>query len=152
MRFFEAVPLDYRVNQGVPKMPQRGTQFSAAYDIFSPIDIMVRPGETALIWTDIRASFKPDEVLLINVRSSMGKHPVMLANTQGWVDSDYYGNSDNGGNIGIMLHNLADQTYVIRRGDRIAQAMFVNCLPADGGYSTAERRGGFGSTNATGDA
>ena len=77
----------------------------------------------------------------------MGKHPVMLSNTQGWIDADYYGNVTNDGNIGIRLTNLSDKVYVIRVGDRIAQGMFIKYLTADDDKGNGvERTGGIGST------
>lgn len=100
-----------------------------------------------MIWTDIKAYFEPDEALLINVRSSMGKYPIMLANTQGWIESDYADNSSNEGNIGIRLYNLSDDTYYIQKGDRIAQGMFIKYLITDDDNASAKRMGGFGSTN-----
>jgi dUTP pyrophosphatase len=87
-----------------------------------------------------------DECLIINVRSSMGGK-FMLANTQGWIDMDYYSNEGNDGNIGIFLKNISDEVQVIKRGDRIAQGAFTKDLPADNGNTDAVRIGGFGSTN-----
>ena len=99
-----------------------------------------------MIWTDVKARFGPDEALLINVRSSMGKQPVMLANTQGWIESDYYSNPDNDGNIGIRLFNLGQTPYKIERGQRFAQGMFIKYLIAENCNSDSERVGGIGST------
>ena len=77
----------------------------------------------------------------------MGKYPIIIANSQGWVESDYYSNPDNDGNLGINLFNLGTQDYVIKEGDRIAQCMFINYLVADNGNTESVRTGGFGSTN-----
>ena len=71
----------------------------------------------------------------------------MLANTSGWIDSDYYSNESNDGNIGIFLMNISDETQVIKKDDRIAQGMFIQYLVADTGNTDAARTGGFGSTN-----
>ena len=87
-------------------LPQRGSQFAIAYDLYSPEDVVIKPMEKHLIWTDVKAYFEQNEALLINVRSSMGKQPVMMANTQGWVECDYYSNPDTDGNLGINLFNL----------------------------------------------
>lgn len=76
----------------------------------------------------------------------MGKHPIMIANTQGWIDSDYYNNTENNGNIGIRLLNLSNEDYIVKEGDRIAQAMFVKYLISDNGNSDSIRRCGFGSS------
>ena len=129
------------------KLPQRGSKFAVAYDIYSPVDAVIKPMEKQLIWTDVKAYFGEDEALLINVRSSMGKQPVIIANSQGWVECDYYSNPDNDGNLGVNLFNLGTTDYVIKAGDRIAQCMFINYLTADSGNTDAQRMGGFGSTN-----
>ena len=105
-RYFELVKDKYRKSTGEVILPKRATKSSVAYDFYSPIDITIPPMTSVMIWTDIKAKFNENEALLINIRSSMGKQPVMIANTQGWIDSDYYSNSDNDGNIGIRLFNL----------------------------------------------
>ena len=145
-RYFEIVSDKYRKNEGEIILPTRATKHSIAYDFYSPVDIKINPMRSVMIWTDVKAHFNADEALLINVRSSMGKHPVMIANTQGWIESDYYSNSDNDGNIGIRLFNLGTEPYIIKRGDRIAQGMFIKYLTADNGNTDAKRTGGFGST------
>ena len=71
----------------------------------------------------------------------------MLANTQGWIDSDYYSNSSNDGNIGIFLKNISDEPYVIKKGDRVGQGMFLSFLVSDNGNTDEIRTGGFGSTD-----
>ena len=147
-RGFEIVTEEKRKHPGVEiQLPTRGSRYAVAYDIYSPIDAVIKPMEKQLIWTDVKAYFGHDEALLINVRSSMGKQPVMIANSQGWVECDYYGNPDNDGNLGVNLINLGTTDYVIKAGDRIAQCMFINYLVADSGNTDAQRMGGFGSTN-----
>ena len=63
-------------------MPKRATTGSAGYDFYSPIDVIIQPNEMVMIWTDVKAHMYYDNALLINVRSSMGKQPIMIANTQ----------------------------------------------------------------------
>lgn len=145
-RYFEIVDKIYRKTTANIKLPTRATKRSIAYDFYSPIDIIIEPMKSAMIWTDVKAKFNADEALLINVRSSMGKQPIMIANTQGWIESDYYSNLDNDGNIGIRFFNLGTEPYFIKAGDRIAQGMFVKYLTADNGNTDTERTGGFGSS------
>ena len=106
-------------------LPKRATAHSIAYDIYSPEDFTVKPGEKYMLWSNIKAQFNPDEALLVNVRSSMGKKNIMLANTQGWLESDYYNNADNEGNIGLMFYNYGTEEWKIQKNDRVAQAMFI---------------------------
>ena len=146
MRYFEVVKDEHRKNSGDIKLPTRATKGSAGYDFYSPISVDIEPMCSQMIWTDVCSKFEDDEVLLINVRSSMGKQPVMIANTQGVIDPSYYGNPDNGGNIGIRLFNLGMTIYTVHAGDRVAQGMFIKYLTTDDDNTTAARVGGYGST------
>lgn len=147
IRGFEIVTDEKRKHPKVEvQLPTRGSKHAIAYDIYSPIDTVIQPMEKELIWTDVKAYFQPGEALLINVRSSMGSHPVIMGNAQGWVECDYYNNPKNDGNLGINLLNLGKEPYAIKKGDRIAQAMFIPFLVSDNGDSEEERVGGFGST------
>lgn len=145
-RFFEVVKDEYRKNSGDIKLPTRSSEHSAGYDFYSPINITIPPHKMVMIWSDIKAHMYYDNVLLINVRSSMGKQPIMISNTQGWIDQDYYGNEDNDGNIGFRLLNLGDTPYEIKVGDRIGQGIFVRYGIVDNDNTTTKRRGGFGSS------
>jgi dUTP pyrophosphatase len=116
-----------------------------AYDFYANANYTVKPNEIVKIWSDVKAYMGDDECLILNVRSSMGGK-FMLANSQGWIDSDFYGNESNDGNIGIFLKNISNETLEIKSGDRIAQGAFFNFLVADNGNTDNERKGGFGST------
>ena len=70
-----------------------------------------------------------DEVLLILVRGSQGfKYNVRLINQVGVVDKDYYNNSGNEGHIWIGLKNEGEKDYIVNKGDRIAQGIFMKYL------------------------
>lgn len=127
------------------QLPTRGTSRAMAYDFYSPIDLEIEPNKIGKVWTDVKAYMRDNECLILNVRSSQGGK-VMLANSQGWIDSDYYSNESNDGNIGIFLKNIGDEVFVIKKGDRIAQGAFFNFLIADTGNTDSKRVGGFGST------
>ena len=146
MRHFEVVSDKYRKNNVDIKLPTRATKNSIGYDFYSPIAVDIEPMHSQMIWTDVKAIFNSNEALLINVRSSMGKQPVMISNTQGWIESDYANNPDNDGNIGFRLFNLGDTIYTVRVGDRIGQGMFIKYLTTDDDNATSTRNGGFGST------
>ena len=112
-RFFKVVSNEHRHNEGEIKLPTRATERSAGYDFYSPVDVVIEPPKSVMIWTDVKAHMYHDNLLLINVRSSMGKHPIMIANTQGWIDADYYENPGNDGNIGIRLFNLGEHQNTV---------------------------------------
>ena len=146
-RFFEVVKDEFRKNSGEIKLPTRATEHSAGYDFYSPVDVTIQPNESVLIFTDVKAHMYYDNVLMLFVRSSMGKHPVVIANGTGIIDGDYYGNSDNDGNIGFRLLNLGTTPYEIKVGDRIGQGVFIKYGTIKDDTAAGTRNGGFGSTN-----
>lgn len=146
-RFFEVVKDEFRKTEGEIKLPTRASEHSAGYDFYSPVDVTIQPNESVLVWTDVKAHMYYDNVLLIFVRSSMGKHPVIIANGTGIIDSDYYGNESTNGNIGFRLLNLGDKPYEIKVGDRIGQGVFVKYGTVKDDKASGERTGGFGSSN-----
>ena len=146
-RLFEVVKDELRKTEGKIQLPTRATEHSAGYDFYSPVDAIIQPNESVMIWTDVKASMYYDNVLMLFVRSSMGKYPVVIANGTGIVDSDYYGNADNDGNIGFRLLNLGNTPYEIKAGDRIGQGVFTKYLIVKDDNTTDKRTGGFGSSN-----
>ena len=145
-RGFKEVKKEFKKYEEETILPTRGTKHAMAYDFYSPIDLVIEPGKIGKIWTNVKSYMLSNECLILNVRSSQGGK-VMLANTSGWIDSDYYENENNDGNIGIFLLNISEEPYVIKKGDRIAQGAFFNFLVADNGNTETQRTGGFGSTN-----
>ena len=147
MRQFYVVPDKYREHLGVDiQLPQRATAHSAGYDFFSPIDVTINPGESVLIFTDIYAKMYWDNVLMLFVRSSMGKHPIVIANGTGIIDADYAENNSNFGNIGFRLLNIGKTPYEIKVGDRIGQGIFVKYGTVKNDTTKTKRNSGFGST------
>lgn len=132
-------------------LPIKATRGSACYDFVAPIDIVLQAGEKQMIWTNVKAYMLEDEVLQLFPRSSMGIKGLGLMNTVGIIDSTYYSNPKNDGNIGAMLVNNGSETIVIKAGERFIQGMFSKYLIIDGEKERedelAERIGGFGSTN-----
>lgn len=147
-RGFEIVKESMRKTEGEVKLPTRGSKNAAGYDFYAPYDIKVPPHcSTGIIPMDVKAYMEEDEVLLLFVRSSIGiKKGLVLSNGTGVIDSDYYSNGDNDGNIGAALRNTSDNTVEIKKGERIMQGVFVKYLVADNGNTKEERNGGFGST------
>jgi dUTP pyrophosphatase len=146
-RFFEVVKDEFRKNEGEIKLPTRATEHSAGYDFYSPVDVTIQPNESVLIFTDVKAHMYYDNVLVLFVRSSMGKHPVVIANGTGIIDCDYYGNESNDGNIGFRLLNHGSTPYEIKVGDRIGQGIFMKYGTVKDDSTASTRTGGFGSTN-----
>jgi dUTP pyrophosphatase len=131
-------------------LPRRGTKSSAGYDIRTPIQVTIDPGDTVLIPTGVKASIDDDKVLIIVPRSSMGiKKKCMMANTVGIIDSDYYNNPSNEGHIMIALTNTSHSTPVkLEANDRICQCIFMAYYTTDDDNSKTTREGGIGSTGS----
>lgn len=148
MRKFEIVSDKFlQYGEKEVKFPFRATKNSAGYDFFSPIDTIIAPSKTQLIWTNIKAEFNPNEVLMLHVTSKIGKNGVMMGNGTGIIDSDYYSNANNDGNLGFLLYNYGTNDYIIKKGDKIGQGVFVNFLTIDNEEKVENIRvGGFGST------
>ena len=133
-------------------LPVRKTKFSAGYDFEAAEDCIVpafKPGMApTLVKTGIKAYMQPDEMLCLYNRSSNPKKKgLILANSVGIVDKDYYGNPDNDGHIMFAFYNIKDTDTEIKKGDCIGQGIFEKYFVADGDEAMGERTGGFGSTN-----
>ena len=154
------------------KLPTRSTLHSAGYDFYAPYDVVVpslwkqvgkyllhsllhfsfnsykeaiRP---TMVRTYIKAYMGNDEVLYIYNRSSSPiKKGLILSNSVGVVDSDFYNNLDNEGNIGVAFYNFYPFDVTIEKGERICQGVFAKFLKADNDIVLNNTRsGGYGST------
>jgi dUTP pyrophosphatase len=133
--------------QAIP-LPVRATAGSAGYDFFLPEELTLAPQATARIATGIRAKMNEGWVLLMFPRSSLGfKHQLMLDNTVGVIDADYY-QAANEGHILVQLTNHSGHAVTLKAHDRFAQGVFVPFGITDQDQATAQRSGGFGSTDA----
>ena len=138
-------------NSGI-NLPVRKTRFSAGYDIEAAEDCIIpsfkKGMKPTLVKTGIKAYMLEDEVLILANRSSNpGKKGLILANSIGVVDSDYYGNPDNDGHIMFAFFNIKDEDVEIKKGDAIGQGIFQKFLTVDNDLAEGERIGGFGSTS-----
>ena len=114
------------------KLPSRDTKYAAGYDFHSLYDFIVKPGEIKKIPTGVKARMCNDEVLLLCVRSSQGfKYNIRLINQIGVIDKDYYDNPTNEGHIWIGLQNEGKEDYIVKKGDGIAQGIFMKYLLID---------------------
>ncbi len=133
-------------------LPARATSGSFGYDLATLDDHVIKARETTIIQTGMKlAADLPCErdegvAMLILPRSSLPiKYGLILPNSPGLIDADY------GGEIGIIVHNLRDESVTLEAGTRIAQAVFARLLlPAviESGDEFPRPRGGFGSTGS----
>ena len=133
-------------------LPVRKTKNSAGYDIEAAEDVVVpafKPGQKpTLVKTGLKAYCPSDEFyMLCNRSSNPGKKGLVMANSVGIIDSDYYENPDNDGHFMFAFYNFKDEDVEIKKGDCIGQAIFMKYLTVDNDNATGERKGGFGSTS-----
>ncbi len=133
-------------------LPIRKTKYSAGYDIEAVEDVVIpsfkKGMNPTLVKTGLKAYMQDDEMLLLYNRSSNPKKKgLILANSVGVIDKDYYGNSDNDGHIMFAFYNIKDEDVVIKKGEAIGQGIFQKYLVSDDDNAQGERVGGFGSTS-----
>ena len=133
-------------------LPVRKTEHSAGYDIEAAEDTIIpafKPGQKpTLVKTGLKAYCQPDEFyMLCNRSSNPGKRGLVMANSVGIIDSDYYENPDNDGHFMFSFFNIKDEDILIKKGECIGQAIFQKYLVSDDDNANGIRVGGFGSTS-----
>jgi len=108
--------------------------------------IRILPNERKLIPTGLKMKIEDGFEGQIRPRSGLVyKHGITVANSPGTIDSDYRGN------IGVILHNISDQTFYVNTGDRIAQVVFAKSELPEFAFEVVEEdtdrgSGGYGHT------
>ncbi|RKW00845.1 MAG: dUTP diphosphatase [Streptococcus sp.] len=129
-------------------LPKRSTQHSAGYDFVAAETITIDPGAIKLVPTNVKAYMQEGEVLYLYDRSSNPrKRGIVLSNSVGVIDKDYYGNPDNDGNIHAQFTNITNDVVTIEKGTAMMQGVFMPFLLADDDDASGVRVGGFGSTD-----
>lgn len=131
------------------ELPRRATQHAAGYDLSVAENITINPGEIKLVSTGLKAYMQAGEVLYLYDRSSNPrKKGLVMINSVGVIDGDYYNNPGNEGEIFAQMQNITESEVVLEKGERIVQAVFMSFLVADGDEEVTKstRTGGFGST------
>ena len=130
---------------GLP-LPAYATEGAAGMDIVAAEDISLAPGARAAVATGFAIAIPAGYEVQVRPRSGLAlKHGITCLNTPGTIDSDYRGE------VKVILANLGDEYFEIKRGDRIAQlvpaqvqrATMVEVETLD---DTARGASGFGST------
>ena len=131
-------------------LPTRATKGSAGYDFKAAKDIIVPnilTGKPVLVPTGVKCKLERDQVLLLFNRSSnAAKRGLIVPNGVGVVDSDYYNNPGNEGQIFGLFSCIGQKSYLIHKGDRILQGIITDYYVVDNDITTGVRMGGFGST------
>ncbi|CAN7321116.1 dUTP diphosphatase [Brevundimonas sp. LjRoot202] len=135
--------------EGLP-LPAYETSGSAGMDLRAAVadetPMILAPGARALVPTGLKIALEPGYEAQVRPRSGLAlKHGLTCLNSPGTIDSDYRGE------VGVILANLGQEPFVIRRGERIAQLVVARCEQAalvevEALDQTARGAGGFGST------
>ncbi len=128
-------------------LPAYQTAQAAGADLTAAVvdDVVLAPGERRLIPTGIAIGLPEGYEAQVRPRSGLAlKQGVTVLNTPGTIDADYRGE------IGVILINLGQEPFTVRRGERIAQMIVAPVVQADFREEelseTARGAGGFGST------
>lgn len=139
------------------KLPERSTKKSAGYDFYNPEDIVIQPykigDNPTLVPTGVKAQMEDKEwLMLVNRSSNPKKKKLVIPNSVGIIDADYYNNPDNEGEIMFAFYNLSNEPVELKSGDKLGQGIFMNYLTVDNDNADGERIGGFGSTDKSKEA
>ena len=147
-----SAPLNVRIErlphaQGLP-LPAAATAGSAGCDLAAAIEdeLVLAPGQRQLVPTGFAIALPEGYEGQVRGRSGLAlRHGIVLPNAPGTIDADYRGE------ISVILMNLGDEPFRIRRGDRIAQLVVaavtrVAWEDVGGLDETPRGAGGFGHT------
>ena len=146
-----AVPVPVRRlpgNADLP-LPAYATEGAAGMDVVAAEDVTLAPGARHAVCTGLAMAIPPGFEVQVRPRSGLAlKHGISVPNTPGTIDSDYRGE------LKVILINLGDMPFEVRRGDRIAQLVLAPVVQAawlevDHLAETARGAGGFGSSGRT---
>ena len=127
-------------------LPCYSSEHAAGLDVVSAEDLVLEPGERHAVATGFAFEIPHGFEVQVRPRSGLAvKHGITCLNTPGTVDSDYRGE------VKVILVNLGQDPFPIRRGERIAQLVPAPVLrahftEAQDLEETARGSGGFGST------
>jgi dUTP pyrophosphatase len=129
-------------------LPQYMTNGAAGVDLYAAIekDTVCPRGSRILVPTGIAIALPEGFEAQIRPRSGLAlKHGLTLLNTPGTIDADYRGE------IKLIVINLGDKEYILKRGERIAQMVIsrvqrAEFVEVEELNATARGEGGFGHT------
>ena len=132
--------------EGNVKLPKYMTEHSSGMDIYAAEDKLIPQGKVDLIKTGLHVEVPKGYELQIRPRSGLAlKKGITILNSPGTIDSDYRGE------IGIILANLGDKDFRVKKGLRIALMVLtklykVDWKETDSLNETKRDQGGFGHT------
>jgi dUTP pyrophosphatase len=127
-------------------IPQYKSEGASGVDLSSvETDFWIDPHETKIISTNLVVEIPEGYEIQVRTRSGRAAtQGLIVLNSPGTIDSDYRGE------VKVILHNISKNAHIIRKGDRIAQAVLMKVekmeFYADELTETTRNDGGFGST------
>jgi len=135
-----------RIDNELP-LPQYQTSGAVAFDLYARDDSEIGAGETKAVPANVIVCAPEGYMFMIAARSSLAKKKgLMLSNSVGIIDQDYCGPEDE---VHVLLYNFKNQPCQIKRGERLAQGIFVKIDKAEWDEideTDQPTRGGIGST------
>ena len=136
------------VNKGHQPLPQYATEQSAGMDLRANLDapVELKPMERRLIPTGLHISLPKGYEAQVRPRSGLAlKKGITVLNTPGTIDADYRGE------IGVVLINLSQETFIVEDGERIAQMVIARheqgaFIPVEVLDEPERGEGGYGHT------
>lgn len=140
-------PVDIFKTHPDAQLPQYHSNGACAFDLCPIEDSTIQPGEIVRLRTGIVIVVPEGYTLLIAARSSLPrKYGLCVPQGFGIVDNDFCGPTDE---LLLQLLNFTQTPTHVKRGDRLAQGMFVpvmKCTFREVEKLNSQSRGGFGST------
>ena len=148
--FFLSQGIDIKLLTANAKIPTRGSEEAAGYDLYAANSepVSIAPHTTEKVGTGIACALPYGSFGAIFARSGLAtKQGLRPANCVGVCDSDYRGEYI------VAVHNDTDEVKIIQPGDRIAQLVLLPFIPmmfnvVDELSDTDRGEGGFGSTGS----
>lgn len=135
-----------RIDESLP-LPKYETTGSVGFDIFAREDIFIPPKNTAMIPSNLIVEVPQNYMLIIASRSSTPtKKGLLPPHGFGIIDHDYCGPEDE---IRVLVYNFTEASVSVKKGEKIAQGVFVRIDKFEWEEITKierQSRGGFGST------
>lgn len=134
-----------RIDKDLP-LPIYATQGSVGFDLYCREETEIAPRCIELIPANVIVQIPPGYMLMLTMRSSTPRRKgLLIPNGVGIIDQDYGGEGDE---LRVQVLNFREEAVTVKRGERIAQGIFIPVVRAT--WNEADEmgsgRGGFGST------
>lgn len=136
-----------RIDTDLP-LPTYATAGSVGFDLLCREDTEIEPRTIELIPCNVIVRIPDGYMLLLALRSSTPRRKgLLIPNGIGIIDQDYCGEGDE---LKAQVLNFREEAVLVKRGERIAQAVFIPIMRVQWNEVSdmGMGRGGFGSTGA----